>query len=395
MVSCAAEAAELRAEINGLLDLSRFCLYTNCGQSLRYAEQALAKSSEIGDDEIFKSLVRGSSANLNLMLKGWRREDAEFCCHVVKTTAGALDPWILLRRCSLDIVVNYLGSNYPESFRAAIEGKRLAQAIGDQYYFIIFNTMSAFALLHQGKWRELQQSVLSALAMTEKNVNRHGSALCRLTLGWLHAEALDFEGAKKYCGEALDCEVETNPFAFFIGRNLLAKAYIGLRDYPGAFARFEEIQRRIEAEGIGLDSTIYPHYHSNLSRYWLETGDLARARDEAERVYEVAALPPERTYLALSHRLLALIAMAEEKLEEAKTRITQAAAIVDRAELPLAAWRVYVAAARIYERAGELAEAKKFRQRSKKTIESLCESFDPDEPLRATLLANYAAEGLR
>jgi hypothetical protein len=62
MVSCAGEAKVLRAEINGLLDLSRFSLYTDRRQSLLYAEKALAKANETEDD-VLRALVRGNSAN--------------------------------------------------------------------------------------------------------------------------------------------------------------------------------------------------------------------------------------------------------------------------------------------------------------------------------------------
>src|SRR4029077_1978451 len=130
--------------------------------------------------------VRGSSANINLMLRGWCDEDAELCRQVVQTTADAVDPWILLRRCSLDMLTNYLRSDYHGCCVAAKDGKQLAQTAGDQYFFIIFNTMFAFALLHLGQWRELEQTVSAALMMSEKNANRQGSVLCRLTLGWLY-----------------------------------------------------------------------------------------------------------------------------------------------------------------------------------------------------------------
>jgi hypothetical protein len=167
-------------------------------------------------------------------------------------------PGILLRRCSLDMLTNYLRSDYHGCCVAAKDGKQLAQTAGDQYFFIIFNTMFAFALLHLGQWRELEQTVSAALMMSEKNANRQGSVLCRLTLGWLYAEALDFESAKKCCDEVLNPTVEANPFAYFIGRNLLAKACVGLRNYPGALAQFQEIQCRVdEADGVGMDSTIY------------------------------------------------------------------------------------------------------------------------------------------
>jgi tetratricopeptide (TPR) repeat protein len=394
MVSCAAEARELRAEINGLLDLSRFCLYSDRRQSLQFAERALAKSQDVKDD-VLRALVRGSSANINLMLRGWRDEDAELCREVVKTTAEVADAWITLRRCSLDTVTNYLSSNYYECCMAAKVGKHHAQVIGDEYYFVLFNTMLAFALLHLGEWRELRQTVSAALAMTEKNANRQGGVLCTLALGWLHADALDFETAKKFCEDVLDPAVEANPFTFFLCRNLLAKACVGLRNYAGAVTQFQEMQRRIEADGIGVDWTIYPNFYCTFCQYWLETGDLARAQEAAERLYEIAALPPERTYLALSHRLLAKIAMAGEKLEEARAHVLRAISIVEQAYLPIAAWRVYATAAGLFEAAGEKAQAAKARRLSREVIDRLCESLGQDEPLRATLLANYAAEALR
>jgi predicted ATPase len=75
MIACAVEAGQLRAEVNGLLDLSRFCLYADRRQCVKLAEQALAKSRAI-DDEVFRALVQGNVANLNMMLRGWSTEDA-------------------------------------------------------------------------------------------------------------------------------------------------------------------------------------------------------------------------------------------------------------------------------------------------------------------------------
>ncbi|MCI0598354.1 MAG: AAA family ATPase [Beijerinckiaceae bacterium] len=394
MVSRASAAAELRQEIYGLLDLSRFCLYTDRRKCLTFAKQAVAKCRD-ADDDVLRALVQGNCSNLILMLKGWSDADAEVCREAAKTMADSRDPRILLRRSSLDVVRHYYSSNYPGSCAAGNDGKQLAQTIGDEYYYVLLNTMVAFSYLHLGEWRELQQCVSTALAMTERNANIQGSALGRLTIGWLHAEALDFAGARTCYEDPPDPAVEANPFSFFIGRNLLAKANVGLRDYPAAFAQFNAIQRRIEADGIGMDYSIYPHFHSNFCQYWLETGDLNRAREEAMRLYEISALPPERTYLALAHRLLAKIAMAEGKLEDARDHLLRAVAIVEKAKLPLAAWRVYATSACLYERGGEVAQAAESWRLSRQIIDSLSETFDHDDPLRASLLAGYAAEGLR
>ncbi len=168
-----------------------------------------------------------------------------------------------------------------------------------------------------------------------------------------------------------------------------------MRDYAGALAQFQEMQRRVEADGIGMDCTIYPHYHSNFCQYWLQIGDLARAQEEAARLYEISVLPPERTYLALSHKLLAKIAIAGKKLDEARVHVLRAVAIVEQADLPLAAWRVYATAASLHEVAREPAQAAAFRRRSRQVIDRLCESLGEDEPLREKLLAGYTAEALR
>ncbi len=391
MVSYAAEAREPRAEINGLLDLSRFSLYTDRRQCLFYAEEALAKVED-SEDDVLKALVKGNSANINLLLKGWRDTDATLCRQLVNMTSGAADPWILLRRCSLQMVTSYLRSDYAGCCVAAKEGMQQAQTIGDQYYFIIFNTILAFALLHLGEWGELRRSVSEALTQAERNSNRQASALCRLTLGWLHSEAFDHAGAQQFCSEALDPQIEANPFTYFIGRNLLAKACIGLRDYKGAGAQFQAIQDRIEADGIGLESAVRPHFHASYCHYWLEIGDLARAREEAARLYEVSAAPPEQTFVALSHQLHAKIALAEQSYDEAQAHLEQAVLVVAQAKLPLAAWRVHLEAARIYERTGARAKAAESRRLSRQVIDGLAANLGQQDPLRAKLLAGYDAE---
>jgi hypothetical protein len=112
-------------------------------------------------------------------------------------------------------------------------------------------------------------------------------------------------------------------------------------------------------------------------------------------LYEFTSPPQERTYLALSHRLLAKIADAEGKPDDAKLHLSRAVAIVEHAKLPLAAWRVYMMEAHLHERAGEMATAVEFRNRSKQVITALFENLDHDDPLRASLLAGYATEALR
>jgi DNA-binding winged helix-turn-helix (wHTH) protein len=394
MVDCAGEAGEPLVEVNGLLDLSRFGLYVDRRRCLDYAELALIRSVEV-DDEIIKALARGNLANLALLLRGWRTEDADGCRQALRILARSDDPLIQLRGCSIESVLQFLSSDYRGCRLSTRRGQELARAIGDVFYASLLNLVEAFAELYLGEWRQMMTSASATLAMAERNANPQAAVLCQLSIAWLSAHALDYAGARRRAEAALNSAIERNPFNFFLGRTLLMKASLGLRDYVAAEAQLQQIEDKIGIEGIAMDATIHPEYFFIRTEYLIETGDLPRARAQALELHLVAALPPERTYLALSHGLLARIASREGDVEEARQRLDQAIDIVEAAEAPLAAWRIFAWAAAFYEEAGELTEAVALQARCDGVIAALARGFDHDDPLRAALLENYAAEARR
>ena len=389
MIAYAVSTGHLRAEVNGLVDLSRFCLYVDRRRSLELAEQALAKSRAI-DDAAFGALVQGNVANLNLMLRGWRTEDAEFCRQAVKLIAESQDLAMLMRRCSMESVLEFLRSDYPACCAATKRGRELAHVIGDVYLFVIYNTIEAFALLYQGKWGETRQNVAEALAIAERNVNVQAGALCRLTVGWMHAEMQDFERAAVYGEETLDPTVGANPFNFFVGRNLLARAHIGLGNLPLARQHLDAIERRMESDGVAMESLITPQYLLNCCEYWLAAGNLEQAQQAAARLHEATAVAPDRTFLALSHSLMARVAISAGDLQEARVQLPRAIAIVRNGGLPVAAWRVYATAASFYDSIGDTNKAVEYRARFDDVVRSLTDSLAPDDPLRAAPLFSGA-----
>jgi tetratricopeptide (TPR) repeat protein len=252
--------------------------------------------------------------------------------------------------------------------------------------FVLLNTVEAFALLYLGEWGKVQQSLASALAITVRNANPQAGVLCQLTVGWLHAEAQDFESAARRAEETLNPTVEANPFNFFVGRNLLARAYIGLRNLPLARKHLDAMERRIEIEGVAMESLVVPRYFLNRCDYWLQAGDLDRARNEALRLHEFTATAPDRPFLAFSHSVMAQVAMAARNSQEARFHLSQAISIVRNARLPLAAWRVWATAASFYEGAGDAEKAAKCRCRSDQIVRSLADSLEPSDPLRSVML---------
>jgi predicted ATPase len=386
MIACASAAGQLRAEVNGLQAVSRFCLHADRRLCLEASDEAAAKAQAIEDD-VFRALVQGSSASTNLYLKGWRQDDAELCLKAMAMTAGAKDHATLIRRDGIEGILECSRSRYQECRVSATHGKKLAREVGDIYIFVLFNVMESTALLHLGQWRQLQQETVEALALAEKNANRPARALCRLTLAWLHVEAMDFLGAHELCKDVEETILNENPFAFFFHRAVLAKAFVGLADTQRALKQFEDVQRRVDADNTGLDFTIYTQFYHCFGEYCLLVGDIAQARRRATQLRDYAAPAPDRNHLALAYGLLARIALAAGDWDEARTQLSAALATLDHADLPLAAWRIYSAAAQVSQSLGEASKASEYRARYETVLRALAQNFDADDRLRASLLS--------
>jgi len=386
MIACASATGQLRAEVNGLLAVSRFCLHADRRLCLQASEEALAKAHALEDD-VFRALVQGSSASTNLYLKGWREDDAALCLKAMHLTADARDHGTLIRRYGIEGILECWRSRYHECRLSATHGKSLAREVGDIYTFVLFNVMESTARLHLGEWRQLQQETAEALALAEKNANQPARALCCLTLAWLRVEAMDFQGARELCEEIDDTVLDENPFAFFFQRAVLAKAFVGLNDPQRALKQFDDVQRRVDADGTGLDFTIYTQFYHCFGEYCLLVGDIAQARTRAAQLHDYAAPAPDRNHLALAYGLSARIALAVGDLDDARAQLSRALATLDNADLPLATWRIYLTAAEICESLGEASKASEYRRLFENVIRTLAQNFDAEDRLRASLLA--------
>ena len=95
--------------------------------------------------------------------------------------------------------------------------------------------------------------------------------------------------------------------------------------------------------------------------------------------------------MALAHGLLARIALAANDPDNARVELSRALATLGNADLPLAAWRVYLTAAEICESFGEASEAAEYRNRYESVMRSLAQNFDPGDRLRASLFTALEA----
>jgi len=217
------------------------------------------------------------------------------------------------------------------------------------------------------------------------------TSLSRLLFAFLSIEAGDFEGAIRHCDEARRVYDERADIMLNCGeRTARGRAYAGIGEFAHAKRCFTEVTGRIEVEGILSDSYFVPVLHLGLAECRLAQGDLFPARQHALRLCTVAQRPPENTYLAHGHRLLAEIAMVKDAVEEADEEIAQALDIVTADEVPLAAWRSHAAAATLCDRQGRSSKANTHRSRAADLIDAIAASLEPADPLRRSLCGRYA-----
>jgi tetratricopeptide (TPR) repeat protein len=119
----------------------------------------------------------------------------------------------------------------------------------------------------------------------------------------------------------------------------------------------------------------------------IAAGDLGNARQKAAELFSRARSAPDRNNLALAHWYLARIAVDEGNLAEAASNLSDAITLLDEAELPHTAWRVYQTAGQFYARGGDAGKAADFMSRRDRLIEFLASNFDSGDSMQLALQA--------
>jgi hypothetical protein len=118
----------------------------------------------------------------------------------------------------------------------------------------------------------------------------------------------------------------------------------------------------------------------------LMAGDISSARFSTDNFLKAALSTADPFLQALAWDLHARVAMAENNSVAARGAIEQALAIIEKFEIPVAAWQVCATAWRLHEGLKEHKQAEVNRQRAENCILKIANSFAPGEPLRAKFL---------
>jgi len=224
--------------------------------------------------------------------------------------------------------------------------------------------------------------------MMERNGDHYRAKTMQLFAAVAHLYALDFREVLAICESVWPTvahPARTIERRFCLAFAGLAETALG--SHASALERFSRAREEMDRYGVIFSWHVRMMVEQGVTDCLLASGDLDRARPQAERFLELTLATADRMFQALAWEANARLAIAESDRVRANECAAKAVATIEGFEVPHAAWRVHATAAESAERAGDGRAAQRFRELSRATILQLANSMPPEDPLRSTFLS--------
>jgi tetratricopeptide (TPR) repeat protein len=380
----AAQAGLKAAQVNALTSLMRPFGLIDPDKGIAAVDQAVRVSSSL-DDALLVARTQLLAAATRLLYDAWRKEDADLCASAHETLGRLGDASTPPYHQMMYAYVRALQGHYREV--GEIFDGYLARENGTDrlmtYHFALGG--KTVALLHLGQLGEALRIVRAARDAAEKNGN--DPWLFKFREAWLRTLALDFSGARQL-GESI---VRPKPRYQTAQPETIARIAAGYAELErGNYGQAIEYFR--QAGDPQVTPKFFQHWlwrmesQRGSSEVWLQSGDLAKARKEAEAFLESALSTANPSLQTQAWDLRSRVAMAEQDWMGAQEYVRRALGILEKFEIPVAAWRVESTARDLFLHAKDHSAAETHRARAEAHILAIANSFAPDEPLRHSFL---------
>ena len=359
-------------------------------QGVAALEEAVQISKSCNDPARL-ALTQMLFCGFRLVFDTWTEEQADLSkrCYetLIELDASQLDPY--QRVVYAHILM--LKGNYAEALelceRAVSEAS--ASAAGQVVNFLAhFGALSAEMIIffRTGQLGKVLRIARNGRTSPDENLSLYW--LLTLREAMLNAIAFDFEGARQICKMARNAGGGEFPDAQYYAIDQITAGNIALQQgrYSEAIEHFRQVQDFDERIKFFMHWEWRMTAQMELSNTWLACGDFANARTAADRFLESALSTSDPHLQALGWELQARVALAESNPQKAHKSIAQALALVDKFDIPLAAWQVNATACKLHRSAKDYKAAECHRQRAEMCILKIANSLDPDEPLRASFM---------
>jgi hypothetical protein len=348
-------------------------------------EEALRLSADV-DDPLLHARTEVLAAATRLMFDRWSLEDWVTCESASKTVLALSDHGLPPYHRMAFAHLQMLRGDYAAALEN-LEGE-IPQANALTSMMVQFVALSGktLALLYAGRVGELAQLLRAGRDSAEKNGGDPWLFVFREA--FLRVAMFDFAGARNLCEEI----IARSAAEYWHGQ---ARAVEGI---AGGYVALEQTKFNDAARSFGRVSDPAQSKKCFFQWYWrmhaqlgmcnvrLASGDVHQARVEAKRFLESAVSTAEPNLQALAWDIGARVALAEKDGKSAAAKIEESVSIVKRFEIPTTAWRVHATRSDVYRHAKDHAAAEAERARAEAIILALANSFEPDDPLRESLL---------
>jgi tetratricopeptide (TPR) repeat protein len=375
----AAEAGLGAAQIDALARLAFPAWSLDRARGNRICEQAIEVSRTLGDP-LLLAQTQLAAACFRLLYDAWRKEDAEACAAAHQTIRTLRGPGV--PENVFYVYVQNMQGNYEKALEQA---EALMIATTNPAASLLAVGAKTLSLMPWGRFGEVLEIVRTGRELAQKNGEDpwlfiHAEA-------WLRALCFDFEGVRRLTKILMRSHAEkhaTQPRA--IAMVSAGYAELDRGRYAEALPYFAKVRDPGIIPGFFLHWRWRMHAWLGSSDAHLQAGDVANARLQVDDFLQSALSTAEPNLQALGWETKARVALAEQDSASARACIENALTIVDKFEIPVSAWRVHATAWDLYSYAGDMERAEDHRGRARELIMRIADSFEPAEPLRASLL---------
>ena len=279
--------------------------------------------------------------------------------------------------------------DYASSHRITEWTMQQAQDLGFSYHIILNLFVRGMTLFNEGRLSEGIRNLEEGMKLAEKNGERFWLSRFPNTLGWVYRELQDFDTALRFDAEGAKTARENGyakPEAY--SHVNLAQDYMAAGEMTSVL---EHLNRATEL--FGADVWFRWRYNirakAELARYWLFQGDTRKARQYAAESIAIAEPRRVRKHLAWAHKILGDVAMAEERMADARSEYEASMGLLDHHHCPLIEWRILQSAADAASARHDSRSADEYRGRCRQVIHGLAESLT-EEKLRRQFINSEA-----
>jgi serine/threonine protein kinase/tetratricopeptide (TPR) repeat protein len=283
----------------------------------------------------------------------------------------------------------FFQTEYERTIECEIEGRQLASELRDGFLLLTSMFFLGLSYGNLGRMSEALAILNEAIQMAGRNGDSFWFPRMPNCIGWIHRELQDFEGALKFDQEGL--EVGRHHHVLEAEANSLINLGI---DYTHSGKSEETMSAFHEVRDIfERDAWFRWRYNIRLeaatAEHWLRQGDLSKAREFAQRLLDTAGKFEVHKYIAVAHKLLAQIAIAEGNTNAAEAEFAAALGELQKYPVPVVTWRTYADLGRLKSSVGNATAARDAFARAAEIVNGIAANVT-DAGLRETFLNSEA-----